>query len=74
MTRLTFFCNHKCGSSWFYKLLKDFSHHNNLSFISTNRGWKSFSSEELPPRSLCFYRNSQYQNISADCQTGIRII
>jgi hypothetical protein len=71
---LTFFCNHKCGSSWFYKYLGEFASLNEMPFVTTNRGWKGYTKAELPEKAVIFYRNSQYDTVALDCEAGVRII
>lgn len=71
---LNFYCNHKCGSSWFFKYLGDFARLNDLPFISTNRGWKSYTKAELPTKAVILFRNSDYNSLTSECEAGVRII
>jgi len=68
------FANHKCGSVWFFRLLKAFSEINDLGFFSVNRGWRGFDKEELPKNACVLYRNAQYSSITNKCNAGLRII
>lgn len=74
MLNINVFSNHKFGTSWLYLVLEDFARINNIRFYSTNRGFKSYSKDELVPRSLVFYRNAYYSKVVENCRYGVRIV